>query len=153
MGLFSFGKNVGAKIFGKKEDEVPVEEKKQLQAAALLGYVKALGLKYNRLRVTVKDDDVLLEGEVAQQSDAEKIVLAIGNVEGVDAVDNQMTVVEPQPEAQFHTVVKGEWLSKISQKYYGDPNKYNIIFEANQPMLDHPDKIYPGQVLRIPRLD
>ncbi|HLU51463.1 MAG TPA: peptidoglycan-binding protein LysM [Flavobacteriaceae bacterium] len=153
MGLFSFGKNVGAKIFGKKEDEVPVEEKKQLQATALLGYVKALGLKYNRLRVTVKDDDVLLEGEVAQQSDAEKIVLAIGNVEGVDAVDNQMTVVEPQPEAQFHTVVKGEWLSKISQKYYGDPNKYNIIFEANQPMLDHPDKIYPGQVLRIPRLD
>ena len=153
MGLFSFMKNAGAKIFGSKEEAAPVEEKKALKAGALLEYVKGLGLPYNRLKITLKEDDVLLEGEVAQQEDSEKIVLAIGNVEGVDTVENEMTVVEPKPQAQFHTVVKGEWLSKISQKYYGDPNKYNIIFEANRPMLDHPDKIYPGQVLRIPNLD
>lgn len=153
MGLFSFIKTAGIKLFNKKEEEVPVTEKKELRASALLDYVKTLGLKYNRLRITVKEDDVLVEGEVSQQADAERIVLAVGNVEGVDSVDNQMTVVEPEPIAQFHTVVKGEWLSKISQKYYGDPNKYNIIFEANRPMLEHPDKIYPGQVLRIPKLD
>jgi nucleoid-associated protein YgaU len=153
MGLFSFIKTAGMKIFSKKEEEMPVTEQKELRATALLDYVKALGLKYNRLRITVQEDDVIVEGEVTQQADAERIVLAVGNVEGVDTVDNRMTVVEPQPEAQFHTVVKGEWLSKISQKYYGDPNKYNIIFEANRPMLEHPDKIYPGQVLRIPKLD
>ena len=153
MGLFSFIKTAGMKIFSKKEEEMPVTEQKELRATALLDYVKALGLKYNRLRITVQEDDVIVEGEVTQQADAERIVLAVGNVEGVDTVDNRMTVVEPQPEAQFHTVVKGEWLSKISQKYYGDPNKYNIIFEANRPMLEHPDKICPGQVLRIPKLD
>lgn len=153
MGLFSFVKNAGAKLFGKKEEEAPVEEKAILKASALLEHIKALGLQYQTIKISLKGDDITVEGDVAQQEDAEKIVLAIGNVDGVDTVDNQMTVVEPKPEAQFHTVEKGEWLSKIAAKYYGDANKYNVIFEANKPMLEHPDKIYPGQVLRIPNLD
>lgn len=152
MGLFSFIKEKGAKIFGKKEQEAPVEEKKTLQAQALLDYVKQLGLPYNRIKLSVTDDDVKVEGEVASQEDAEKIVLAIGNVEGVDQVDNLMTVATPAPQAQFYTVVSGDTLSKISKEFYGDANKYNTIFEANKPMLTHPDKIYPGQVLRIPNL-
>lgn len=152
MGLFSFIKEKGAKIFGKKEEDAPIEEKKELQAQALLDYVKSLGLTYNRLKLSVTDDDVKVEGEVAAQADAEKILLAIGNVEGVDQVDNLMTVATPAPQAQFYTVASGDTLSKISKDYYGDPNKYNTIFEANKPMLNHPDKIYPGQVLRIPNL-
>jgi len=59
-------------------------------------------------------------------------------------------VTNPQPEARYYTVAKGDTLSKISKEMYGDPNKYPQIFEANKPMLGHPDKIYPGQVLRIP---
>lgn len=55
------------------------------------------------------------------------------------------------PDAVFHTVEEGDSLSKISKKVYGDPMKYEQIFEANKPMLSHPDKIYPGQVLRIPQ--
>ena len=152
MGLFSFIKEKGAKIFGKKEQEAPVEEKKTLQAQALLDYVKQLGLTYNKLKLSVTDDDVNVEGEVAAQEDAEKIILAIGNVEGVDQVDNLMTVATPAPQAKFYTVVSGDTLSKISKEFYGDANKYNTIFEANKPMLTHPDKIYPGQVLRIPNL-
>ncbi|WCM43290.1 peptidoglycan-binding protein LysM [Flavobacterium sp. CBA20B-1] len=152
MGLFSFIKEKGAKIFGKKEAEAPAEEKKTLQAQALLDYVKELGLPYNRLKLSVTDDDVKVEGEVASQEDAEKIVLAIGNVEGVDKVDNLMIVMLPAMEANFYTVVSGDTLSKISKEFYGDANKYNTIFEANKPMLSHPDKIYPGQVLRIPNL-
>ena len=153
MGLFSFVKNAGTKIFGKKEEEAAsTEEKKTLQASSLLEYVKSLGLPYNRLKLSVTDDDVKVEGEVAQQADAERIILAIGNVEGVDQVDNLMTVATPAPQAQFYTVVSGDTLSKISKEFYGDANKYNTIFEANKPMLSHPDKIYPGQVLRIPSL-
>ena len=152
MGLFSFIKDKGAKIFGKKEQEAQVEEKKTLRAQALLDYVKQLGLTYNSIKISVTDDDVKVEGEVAAQADAEKIVLAIGNVEGVDQVDNLMTVATPAPQAQFYTVVSGDTLSKISKQFYGDANKYNTIFEANKPMLNHPDKIYPGQVLRIPQL-
>ena len=153
MGLFSFVRNAGAKLFGKKEEAAPVEEKATLKAGALLEHVQKLELPFKRLKIALKGDDVVLEGEVENQEDAEKIVLAVGNVEGVDTVDNQMTVIEVKPEAKFHTVEKGEWLSKIAAKYYGDANKYNVIFEANKPMLTHPDKIYPGQVLRIPNID
>ena len=152
MGLFSFIKEKGAKIFGKKEQDAPVEEKKTLQAQALLDYVKQLGLPYNTIKLSVTDDDVKVEGEVSQQSDAEKIILAIGNVEGVDQVDNLMTVATPAPQAKFYTVQSGDTLSKVAKEFYGDANKYHTIFEANKPMLSHPDKIYPGQVLRIPNL-
>ena len=64
-----------------------------------------------------------------------------------------MTTAVQEPEAQFHTVVSGDTLGKIAKKYYGNAMKYPVIFEANKPMLTHPDKIYPGQVLRIPALD
>jgi len=47
-------------------------------------------------------------------------------------------------------VEKGDTLSAISKRVYGDANKYQKIFEANKPMLSDPNKIYPGQVLRIP---
>ncbi len=64
-----------------------------------------------------------------------------------------MRVAKPEPEAKMHTVVSGDTLSKISKQFYGDPMKYMKIFEANKPMLKDPNKIYPGQVLRIPPLD
>jgi len=62
-------------------------------------------------------------------------------------------VETPEPEAKFYTVVSGDSLSKIAKEYYGNAMKYPVIFEANKPMLSHPDKIYPGQVLRIPPQD
>ena len=80
------------------------------------------------------------------------MVLAVGNVIGIARVDDRLEAKKKAPEAQMHTVVSGDSLSKIAKKYYGDANKYNLIFEANQPMLKHPDKIYPGQVLRVPPL-
>lgn len=84
------------------------------------------------------------------QSNKEKILLCCGNVAGVEAVQDQLYVPTPEPEAQFYTVVKGDTLSKIAKEFYGNPNAYMKIFEANKPMLTHPDKIYPGQSLRIP---
>lgn len=154
MGLFSFIKGAGKKLFGSKEEAAPAEEKAQLKASALLAHVQALGLAFNSLKVSVKEDGiVVVTGEVDQQADSEKIVLALGNVDGVETVDNQMTVAIPAPEARYHTVVEGDWLSKIAKEYYGDAMKYEVIFEANKPMLQDPDEIYPGQVLRIPNLD
>jgi nucleoid-associated protein YgaU len=152
MGLMSFFKGVGEKIFKKEETVAPTPEVEPLRASALLAHVKALGLPYNALTVKTSGDTVTIEGEVAQQADAEKIALAVGNVEGVEVVDNKLSVATPAPEATYHTVVKGDTLSKIAQTVYGDMMKYPIIFEANKPMLSHPDKIYPGQVLRIPAL-
>ena len=57
------------------------------------------------------------------------------------------------PKATFYTVQSGDTLSKIAKEHYGDAMKYPVIFEANKPMLEHPDKIYPGQQLRIPPLE
>ncbi|MFY7811472.1 MAG: peptidoglycan-binding protein LysM [Flavobacterium sp.] len=154
MGLFSFIKGAGEKLFSNKEEEAPVAEKATLKANALLNHVKALGLAYKTIKISLKSDNtVLVEGEVENQSDAEKITLAVGNVDSVEGVENTMIVVVPAPEAKFHAVVSGDTLSKISKTYYGDANQYNVIFEANKPMLSHPDKIYVGQILRIPNLD
>lgn len=150
MGLLSFLKGVGEKVFKKEEAAVPAPEAEPLRASALLAHVKALGLSYNSLTVKTSGDTVTIEGEVAQQEDAEKIALAVGNVEGVEVVDNRLKVATPAPEATYHTVQKGDTLSKIAKEVYGDMMKYPVIFEANKPMLTHPDKIYPGQVLRIP---
>jgi len=152
MGLFSFIKGVGKKIFGSKEEAAPAEEKAVLKASALLNYVKALGLPYQTIKIILRGDDVILQGDVENQADSEKIVLAVGNVEGVDTVDNQMTVKAAAPESKYHTVVSGDTLSKIAKVQYGDAMKYPVIFEANKPMLKDPDEIYPGQVLRIPNL-
>ncbi|GAA4462018.1 peptidoglycan-binding protein LysM [Nibrella saemangeumensis] len=158
MGLLKFLKGVGEKVMNKEQqapanDPAKSAEVEPLRAGALLSHVKQLGLRYNKLTVKTAGDTVVLEGEVQSHEDAEKIALAVGNVEGVETVDNRMTVAEPQqPQAQMHTVESGDTLSKISKKYYGDPMKYGVIFEANKPMLKNPDLIYPGQVLRIPQL-
>jgi nucleoid-associated protein YgaU len=151
MGLFSFLKGAGQKLFGKAE-AAPVEEKEPLKAQALIDHVKSLGLPFVSLNIKTQGDAVMLGGEVNAQADAEKIALAVGNVEGVLTVDNNMTVANPEPEARFYTVKEGDSLSKISKEMYGDLMKYETIFEANKPMLTDMDLIYPGQVLRIPNL-
>ena len=91
-----------------------------------------------------------MSGTVPDQATKEKVLLCCGNVHGVSAVNDMLIVDAPEPESQWHTVVSGDNLSKIAKAFYGDANKYPVIFEANKPMLKHPDKIYPGQLLRIP---
>lgn len=151
MGLMSFFKGVGEKLFGKSEAEV-ADKTPELKASALLAHVQGLGLEFKALTVKISGDTVTISGEAETQEQAEKIALAVGNVEGVEAVDNQMVVAAPAPEARYHTVEKGDSLSKIAKAMYGDAMKYPVIFEANKPMLKDPDLIYPGQVLRIPEL-
>lgn len=171
MGLFDFIKNAGAKIFGNKEAE---EAKKKLEAEnkeahdravterIAEDYVRSMGLEVQDLDITVEDmlapgateavETARIAGIAVDQATREKVVLAVGNVNGVSRVSDEMVVNDPEPEATFHTVVSGDTLGKIAKKAYGDPMKYPVIFEANKPMLSHPDKIYPGQVLRIPPL-
>jgi nucleoid-associated protein YgaU len=155
MGLLSFFKGVGEKLFhhdAPAASAAPAQEAEPLKASALLNHIKQLGLPYNTLTVKTSGDTVTLEGSVNAQEDAEKLALAVGNVEGVTTVDNQLNVVNPTPEARYYTVKSGDTLSKISKEMYGDAMKYETIFEANKPMLKSPDLIYPDQVLRIPEL-
>jgi len=80
------------------------------------------------------------------------MIIAAGNNQGVAEVDADLEI-EEAPTIRMHEVKSGDTLSKIALAVYGDAMKYTVIFEANKPMLDDPDKIYPGQMLRIPPLD
>ena len=145
MGLWDFVKNAGKALgIGEAEAaEPPAPE-------ALKKEVEDLGLKTEGLKVTVDGDTVKLSGKAASQAEKEKVILAVGNVAGVAKVEEAIETPEPAAEPVFHTVVKGDTLWKISEKTLGSGARYNEIFEANRPMLKDPDKIYPGQVLRIP---
>jgi nucleoid-associated protein YgaU len=151
MGLFSFFKNAGKKMFGKKA--APAEEKsvEMTKIDALKAEVQRLGLPISDLGIELSEQ-ISVSGTTDTNANREKIILALGNVEGIGCVDDNITVTNPEPESRFYTVQSGDSLSKISKEMYGDPMKYNAIFDANRPMLEHPDKIYPGQVLRIPEL-
>jgi nucleoid-associated protein YgaU len=162
MGLFSFLKNAGAALVGgggeKKDAPQPSssDAMKELAdsqlAMRLSNHVMALGLGVENLVITVDGDRATIYGVVDSQSEREKVILAVGNVAGVASVDDHLSVSAPEPEAEvkFYEVKKGDSLSKISKEFYGSYKKYMLIFEANKPMLKDPDKIYPGQVLRIP---
>jgi len=154
MGLFDFVKEAGRKLGIGSEAPTPDE---------LRAEVTKLGLDAKDLAVDVQGDTVTVSGTAPSQEQREKIVLAVGNVHGVAKVEDKITVAAgaatqsagqsaapEQAQAKFYTVKSSDNLSKISKEFYGDPNRYNTIFEANRPMLENPDKIYPGQVLRIP---
>jgi nucleoid-associated protein YgaU len=149
MGLFDFVKEAGRKLGIGGDAPTPDE---------LRAEVTKLGLDAKDLAVDVQGDTVKVSGNAPSQELREKIVLAMGNVHGVSKVEDNITVAAAGSSApsgssagsKFYTVKSGDTLSKVSKEFYGDPNRYNAIFEANKPMLEHPDKIYPGQVLRIP---
>ena len=144
MGLWSFVKDAGKSLFGGQAEaaEAPSVDK-------LKEEVKNLGLDASGVDIAVEGDKVVVKGNAVSQEVKEKIILAVGNVAGVAAVEAEDT--DGDLDAVFHTVVKGDTLSAIAKKTLGNANRYNEIFEANRPMLSHPDKIYPGQVLRIPQ--
>jgi nucleoid-associated protein YgaU len=153
MGLIDFIRSAGEKVFGTGEAAAaPTTDETVLtkRASALEEHVRGLAIPVEGLKIKVAGDVAYVKGTTATQEAREKVLLAVGNVEGIARVEDRIEVATPQPEARFYTVMKGDTLSAIAKKQYGDANQYPKIFEANKPMLRHPDKIYPGQVLRIP---
>jgi nucleoid-associated protein YgaU len=153
MGIFDFVKAAGEKLLGigtKSAVAAPAAGK------AIADHVKKQGLGVKEdLEIIWVDGKAKVTGTAKTQADKEKAILAIGNVEGVSQVEEDIKVQEAAPpkESRMYTVKKGDTLSAIAKAMYGKSSKYPVIFEANKPMLSHPDKIYPGQVLRIPDLE
>ena len=162
MSIISFFKDAGEKLFGNKPPAAAAPDAAALQAqadvanqtaaTAITGYINAQGLSVDGLDVSFDGASgaVTVAGETADQATKEKVVLCCGNVHGVAQVNDMLVVREPADESRYYTVVRGDTLSAISKAMYGNANQYPKIFEANKPMLSHPDKIYPGQLLRIP---
>lgn len=165
MGLLSFIKEAGEKLFHGGEARAAIAEAQADPAAeekakvasdaagdAIVTYIHTQNLDATGLLVTfdAHAGSVTVYGVAPDQATREKIVLCCGNVTGVAAVNDMMSVDQSADEATFYTVASGDNLSKIAKAFYGNANLYMKIFEANRPMLSHPDKIYPGQMLRIP---
>jgi len=152
MGLISFIKNAGEKIFKSEE------KREQEKAALIAAHIKKFGFNTSNIQVSVDDEKVTLAGTIDTVDNKNKVIVTAGNIDGISSVEDRITVMQPPvvtpppPEKQFYTVKKGDYLSKIAKEVYGNANKYNVIFEANKPMLKDPNLIYPGQVLVIPPL-
>lgn len=157
MGIFDFFKKAGSNVFKNEEAEAAKEAAEAAAANArkeslLADIISSIGIDIENLEVKLNGDVVTVHGSADSQSDKEKVILALGNIDGISAVDDRITVEEEVEQSRFYTVKSGDTLSKIAKAQYGNAMKYMEIFEANQPMLDDPNKIYPGQVLRIPSL-
>ena len=160
MGLFDFARDAGETLREKLTGKPDIDARDLVKALADHGVTLQDG------RVSVKDDTVTVTGQADTQQERELAVLVLGNTKGVARVDDQITLVQkpaapatqgqpqtqaaPPAEPRFYTVQSGDSLSKIAKQFYGDSSRYPEIFAANQPMLKDPDKIYPGQALRIP---
>jgi nucleoid-associated protein YgaU len=153
----------------------PQEPTVQSITRVLGNEIRDLGLHVENLDLALDNDVVTVKGKTKDQAEKEKIILALGNIKGIAQVNDMLDIehstavpetesagtmpaesvagVQPVAESVFYTVQSGDSLSRIAKEHYDDPNKYMIIFEANKPMLTDPDKIYPGQVLRIPPLE
>ena len=155
MGIFDFVKDAGASLARKVGLGGPDPD--DLKKA-----VTDYGIEISDLAITVEDDVATISGAAVNRAHKEKAVLIVGNTKGIARVKDEITLPPPppaaeqapppEPEAQFYTVVRGDTLSKIARDHYGSAGKYPVIFEANRPMLEPPDRIYRGLVLRSPPL-
>ena len=156
MSIISFIKEAGEKLFGHRDSApaAPAADPAALQAksddadktaaAAIEKYIASQNLSADGLTVEYDGSQqaVTVSGVAPDQATKEKIVLCCGNVQGIAKVNDMLTVEQPADESRYYTVVKGDTLSAIAKKEYGNANAYMKIFEANKPMLSNPDKIY-----------
>ena len=141
MGLLSFTKNIGNKLF----DNVAEASEK------ITSYIKGDNPGVSNLEVKVEDDVVTLFGEAESAEAMEKAVLMAGNVKGVSEVNSDaITAPAATEKIEYYEIVSGDTLSAVAKKYYGNSSAYMRIFEANREVIKDPNKIYVGQKLRIP---
>jgi len=148
MSILSFVSDIGHKLLSDKEEP----------ATTIKQAIEADNPGIENLSVQFENGFVTLNGNAGTAAAVEKAILIAGNIKGVGRVISNIEVPgntnagEPQAEgtAEYYTIKSGDTLSAIAKHYYGDASKYPKLFEANREIIKNPDKIFVGQVIRIP---
>ena len=144
MGLMEFVKDVGRQIFDT-DAEAADNIKQHLE-------IKTTGI--SNLDVKFEDGVATICGDCENEATKDVAMLIVGNIKGVEKIDAEGLTVPPEPvrvkSVEFYTIASGDTLGAIAQRYYGNASAYSRIFDANRTIIADPDKIYPGQTIRIP---
>ena len=145
MGLFDFAKDVGKKLFDTDKDAAE-NIKQHLD-------IKLTGVK--NLDVAFDDGVATICGDCANEATRDSAVLLAGDVKGVEkVVADDLTFPEPKEEekekVEYYEIVSGDTLGGIAKRFYGKASLYTRIHAANKELIPDPNKIYPGQKIRIP---
>lgn len=151
MGFLDFVKDAGSQLFKTDADAArKIKEMLELRTSGI-----------RNIDVEFDDGVATVCGNCINEATRDSAILMVGNVKGVEkVVADDLTVdppkgkapAEPPPAAvEYYTIVKGDTLGAIAKRYYGKASQYMRIFEANKDIIADPDKIYPGQKIRIPK--
>ncbi len=128
-------------------------EELKAKYAPALKEIEKQGVRLQNLHV--QDNKLFIKGVAPSDGAKNTVWTTIKSVDPAYAdllcditIDTSMAA--PPPADQSYTVQAGDTLSKISKQFYGDAKNYMKIFNANKDTLSDPDKIKPGQVLKIP---
>lgn len=141
MGLFDFVKEIGRKLFNRDEEA----------AEKIKKHIEESNPGIEDMQVTFSKGVVSITGKATSAEAMEKAVLMAGNVQGVSEVNIDKLQAPPvQAKVEYYIIKKGDTLSAIAKQFYGKPNDYPKIFDANREVIKDPNLIFPGQKIRIP---
>ena len=145
MGFLDFVKDAGRQLFDT--DAEAADNIRQFID------IKTSGIK--NLDVQFDDGVATICGDCPNEATRNSAIMIAGNVKGVEkVVADGLTFPEPKEEEkekfEVYEIVSGDTLGGIAKRYYGNASQYTRIHEANKELISDPNKIYPGQKIRIP---
>jgi nucleoid-associated protein YgaU len=145
MGLLDFVRDAGRQLFDT-DDEAADNIKQHLEIS--LSGIKNLDVKFD-------DGVATICGDCPNEATRNSALLLAGNVKGVEKIiADDLTFPKPVEEekekVEIYEIVSGDTLGGIAKKYYGKASMYTRIHEANKELIPDPNKIYPGQKIKIP---
>ncbi len=143
MGLFDFAADLGKKVFGIGDANA---------ADLIKENIEKNNPGVSDLSVSLDEEVCTLSGTCESAEAKEKVVLMAGNMKGVGSVNGDgLTAPEATIAVEYYTIKSGDTLWAIASQFLGNGAKYTEIFEANREVIEDPDKIFPGQKIRIPK--
>ncbi|MGM9487585.1 BON domain-containing protein [Ideonella sp. YS5] len=152
MSWISFDREAGTQLLAPAANEGGDAPGDATLGPAIEAHVMRLGLRAERFEALYEAGRgvLLLSGCAESQDVRERIVLCCGNVHGVAAVEDRMTVLMPSDVSRWRFVQPGETLAAIAYDAYRDANRAQQLRAANQPLLGDTDQLQPGWLLRVP---